>query len=224
LLSGTEIGRDTVIKVLVGANSIVELSRLEAAVRSAHSFKLVSSSLGRDALRQQLSDTQADVLLGCGVFDDLEESQRPDHDLKTIARVLLVPESEFGLALAAIQTEDSTLRGVLPLWATDREIQTAVEAAATGLLVLHPDVTEHVAKASDAPSRRSSPLEQSMSPRESEILNLLASGLGNKEIARLLKISDHTVKFHVTSIFNKLGVSSRTEAVAIGIRRGLVVL
>jgi DNA-binding NarL/FixJ family response regulator len=63
-----------------------------------------------------------------------------------------------------------------------------------------------------------------MSPRESEILNLLASGLGNKEIARLLKISDHTVKFHVTSIFNKLGVSSRTEAVAIGIHRGLIVL
>jgi two-component system, NarL family, response regulator YdfI len=128
------------------------------------------------------------------------------------------------LALAAVQTEDSTLRGVLPMWATDREIHKAVEAAATGLLVIHPDVAEYVAKATDARSSRSSPLRQSMSPRESEILNLLASGLANKEIARLLKISDHTVKFHVTSIFNKLGVSNRTEAVAIGIRRGLVVV
>jgi len=220
-----EIGRDTVIKVLVGANSTVELNRLEAAVRWAPSLKLVGSSLGSTSLRQQLSRIQADVLLVCGVLDDLAESELPDRDSKAIPTVLLVPDSEFALALTGIQTQDSTLRGVLPMWATDREIQAAVEAAATGLLVLHPDIAERVAKTSDTPSSSlSTPFGQSISPRESEILNLLASGLGNKEIARQLKISDHTVKFHITSIFNKLGVSSRAEAVAIGIRRGLVVL
>jgi DNA-binding CsgD family transcriptional regulator len=66
--------------------------------------------------------------------------------------------------------------------------------------------------------------EQVLSPRESEILGLLASGLGNKEIAWRLKISEHTVKFHITSVFNKLSVSSRAEAVATGIRRGLISL
>jgi DNA-binding NarL/FixJ family response regulator len=111
------------------------------------------------------------------------------------------------------------------MWATSREIQAAVEAAANGMLVFHPDVAEHVAKTSNTPPRASSvSLGQHLSPRESEILNLLAAGLGNKEIAWRLKISDHTVKFHVTSIFNKLGASSRAEAVAIGIRRGLIVL
>jgi len=65
---------------------------------------------------------------------------------------------------------------------------------------------------------------QALSPREGEILNLLAAGLGNKEIAWQLKISEHTVKFHVTSIFNKLGASTRAEAVALGMRRGLIVL
>jgi DNA-binding NarL/FixJ family response regulator len=86
-------------------------------------------------------------------------------------------------------------------------------------------VAEHVARTSDAPLRPSSAsLEQQLSPREGEILNFLAAGLENKEIAQRLGISDHTVKFHVTSIFNKLSVSNRTEAVAVGIRRGLIVL
>lgn len=67
-------------------------------------------------------------------------------------------------------------------------------------------------------------LELQLSPRESEVLNLLAAGLGNKEIAWRLKISEHTVKFHVTSIFNKLNASGRAEAVAIGVRHGLILL
>ncbi len=53
---------------------------------------------------------------------------------------------------------------------------------------------------------------------------MLAGGLANKEIAARLAISDHTVKFHVASILGKLGVSTRTEAVSLGIRRGLVLL
>jgi DNA-binding NarL/FixJ family response regulator len=53
---------------------------------------------------------------------------------------------------------------------------------------------------------------------------MLAAGLANKGIAARLSISEHTVKFHVASILGKLGVSSRTEAVTVGIRRGLVML
>ena len=65
-------------------------------------------------------------------------------------------------------------------------------------------------------------LREALTPRESEVLQMLASGLGNKEIAAKLAISEHTVKFHVASILGKLGASSRTEAVSLGIRRGLV--
>jgi len=136
-----------------------------------------------------------------------------------------VAEPEFTTALAAMQATDPALRGVLPAWASAKEIEIAIEAAAAGLLVLHPDVVEHLATTSGTPSRASSAAPgQQLSPRESEILNLLAAGLGNKEIAWRLKISDHTVKFHVTSIFNKLNASSRAEAVAIGVRRGLIIL
>ena len=63
-----------------------------------------------------------------------------------------------------------------------------------------------------------------LTKREREVLQMLAAGLGNKEIAAKLNISDHTAKFHVGSILGKLGAASRTEAVALGIRRGLVLL
>ena len=65
---------------------------------------------------------------------------------------------------------------------------------------------------------------QPLTARETEVLGMLADGLGNKIIAARLGISAHTAKFHVASIMAKLGAGSRTEAVTIGMRRGLVVI
>ncbi|HBY93115.1 MAG TPA: helix-turn-helix transcriptional regulator [Chloroflexi bacterium] len=70
----------------------------------------------------------------------------------------------------------------------------------------------------------SEPLDEPLTARETEVLQLLAQGLANKQIAAALQISEHTVKFHVSSIYAKLGVTNRTEAVGLGVRRGLVVL
>jgi DNA-binding CsgD family transcriptional regulator len=64
--------------------------------------------------------------------------------------------------------------------------------------------------------------EPALTPRELEILRLIADGEGNKSIAGILEISEHTVKFHISSIFEKLQAFSRTEAVRAGIIRGLV--
>ena len=224
------------IRVLVTAGSAVELAGLEALVRSASSLEWVGSNLGRAGLDHRLGDTQPDVLLqsiGAGEFEKLRVSSAATESVPT---VVLAPESEFGTVFAALQ--DSAVLGFLPRWASPGEIEAAVEAAAAGLVVLHPDVAEHLRLASEAgedrpadapmlepPGRAPGGLPaQQLSPRESEVLNLLAAGLGNKEIAWRLKISEHTVKFHVTSIFNKLNASGRAEAVAIGIRRGLIVL
>ncbi len=68
------------------------------------------------------------------------------------------------------------------------------------------------------------PLYEALTPRELEVLEALAEGMPNRAIALRLGISEHTVKFHVSSIFGKLGAGNRTEAVRCGVRRGLITL
>jgi DNA-binding NarL/FixJ family response regulator len=65
---------------------------------------------------------------------------------------------------------------------------------------------------------------EELTAREIEVLRMLAEGFANKEIASRLGISDHTVKFHISSILAKLGASTRTEAVTLGVRKGLILL
>ena len=67
-------------------------------------------------------------------------------------------------------------------------------------------------------------LYEALTPREREVLEVLAQGLSNRAIASRLAISEHTVKFHVSSIFAKLGAENRTDAVRRGVRLGLIVL
>ncbi len=109
------------------------------------------------------------------------------------------------------------IRGVLPRDASTSEIAAAIEAAAAGLVVLHPEAV-------DATPVRAVPQGEPLSPREVEVLRLVADGLSNKIIAYQLNISEHTVKFHLNSILSKMRAGSRTEAVMLGLRRGLIPL
>jgi NarL family two-component system response regulator YdfI len=116
------------------------------------------------------------------------------------------------------------VKAILPVGASAGEIVAAIRAAAMGLVVLAPELVEDVF----VPSSRTSivprvPL-QALTAREVEVLEMLALGLGNKAIAARLGISEHTVKFHLSSIFTKLDASSRTQAVAMGVRLGLILL
>jgi DNA-binding NarL/FixJ family response regulator len=114
---------------------------------------------------------------------------------------------------------------VLPSGVEGPQLVAAIEAAAAGLVVLDAAVVETLLHApSSAPSRASDTLAEALTPRELEVLRLVAAGLGNKEVASRLEISEHTVKFHVASIMGKLGASSRTEAVSLGIRHGLIMI
>ncbi len=97
----------------------------------------------------------------------------------------------------------------------------AVHAVAQGLVVLDPTLAGAIFPGAGEPPR---PQVEDLTPRESEVLQLLAEGLPNKTIALQLGISDHTVKFHVNAILGKLGAQSRTEAVVRATRLGLIVL
>ena len=74
------------------------------------------------------------------------------------------------------------------------------------------------------PPNEADELIERLTPRETEILEQLAQGLANKQIALELGISEHTVKFHVSSIYAKLGVTNRMEAVRTGLQLGLITL
>jgi DNA-binding NarL/FixJ family response regulator len=110
------------------------------------------------------------------------------------------------------------VRGLLPRDAAEPEIAAAIQAVAAGLYFVHPRFLEMLQ------SRPVRELEEPLTPRELEVLRLVAEGVPNKEIAFRLGISEHTVKFHVASLLDKLHAGSRTEAVSIGIRAGLVLL
>ena len=101
------------------------------------------------------------------------------------------------------------------------ELRLALEAGDAGLVLLHPTTARGLLSALIPPARLDYEQER-LTARETEVLRLLSEGLGNKEIAARLAISEHTAKFHISSILSKLSVASRTEAVSQGIRRGLI--
>ena len=141
------------------------------------------------------------------------------------AVLLLIDELET----PALQNLPFPTWGLLPIDAAPEELAAAVAALNEGLLVGEPHLMEAVFKVPvRAKERQELGLwdgpQEPLTLRESEVLQLLAQGLANKQIALSLGISEHTVKFHVSSIYSKLGASSRTEAVSIGARLGLVVL
>lgn len=119
-----------------------------------------------------------------------------------------------------VAMHDVRARAVLARDASGDEIVAAVVAVAAGLVAVQPQT---LAANGEFEPPVFDDVEQ-LSPREIEVLGQLARGAGNKQIATALMISEHTVKFHLASIFAKLGVSSRTEAVTHGVRRGLIML
>jgi DNA-binding NarL/FixJ family response regulator len=151
-----------------------------------------------------------DVGPGSSGLERLAEAE--PRGLRVLA--VLADESQAPDALGA------GARGVVRRDVDAPRLAAALQALARGLLVLDPAMAESVLR--PRPSAVA-PLEP-LTPREHEVLQLLAEGLSNKRIAARLGISDHTAKFHVNAIFGKLGAQSRTEALAQAIRLGLVLL
>jgi DNA-binding CsgD family transcriptional regulator len=111
--------------------------------------------------------------------------------------------------LVTLGLMDDRSRGALPREADAAQIDAAIRAVAAGLIVRAP-----AARDSGFGAMRESDGQALLTPREAEVLGALAEGMTNKAIARRLDISLHTVKFHIESLFRKLGARTRTEAVA----------
>jgi DNA-binding NarL/FixJ family response regulator len=114
------------------------------------------------------------------------------------------------------------VRAVLRPDASGGEILAAIQAAAAGMAAVDPGDLESLIGAG-APQLAAEPAT-ALTARELEVLRMLADGAANKTIAWKLGISEHTVKFHVAQILAKLNAGTRTEAVTLGIRQGLILL
>ncbi len=158
------------------------------------------------------AELRADVLLLAGLpLEDVEELPGPT--------LLLSDDSRQAVLL---QSLGLTGWGVLPPDAGAEQLAAGIQAVAQGLAVIPagsaaPSLTKPPVEVSD-------PLQEPLTARELEVLQLVSQGLPNKLIARRLGISEHTVKFHVSSTYAKLGAASRTEAVSLAARRGLISL
>ena len=158
--------------------------------------------------------SEADVVL-VAHEDLLEETASAVSDDSTQAIVLLSEDDHF---VSRLRTLPLRGWGVVPPDAAPEELGAAVTAAAQGLIVLPKPLTERLLH---------EPVEELSEPltaREREVLELLSQGFSNRLIAGELHISEHTVKFHISSLYAKLAVSNRAEAVSQGARRGLISL
>lgn len=212
-------------RVLVAASSPVVRAGLEALLASSPALQVVGKAPGPAMLAQQVAELAPDVIL-------LDLETREDDPTPVLRSLGEGPAAPAIVVLGddvrepwAADVLRAGARAVLPRQAAPEEIVGAVEAAAAGLIALHPAAAESIWSLLPAPVRTTvAPAGQALTPREIEVLGMMAEGLGNKTIARRLGISEHTVKFNVGSILTKLNASSRTEAVTLGARQGLIML
>src|SRR6266851_384549 len=198
------------------------------------------------SIRQKLASGQSLGMLVVGEAARPAEfaDELPDIDVIVLAEEGLLEELQRAVggnrtpALVVLSSNNNRLMtmlnalaphgwAVVPADASTAQLQAAVAAAAQGLIALPTLLAEQlleqrgVVALSDIDTALP---DEALTTREREVLELLSRGLPNKLIARRLQISEHTVKFHVSSIYAKLGATSRTDAVSRGVRRGLITL
>jgi DNA-binding NarL/FixJ family response regulator len=161
-------------------------------------------SLVKSSPDLMVTDSYADVVLAA----------MPLEEVAPAAAVVLLGEGEW-----SSRAVRQGVRAILPPDAPAAEILAAIEAAAVGLAAVDPRELEALMSAG-------TPVESEMplTARELEVLRMMAEGAANKAIAWKLGISENTVKFHVAQILGKLNAGTRTEAVTMGIRRGLILV
>lgn len=157
------------------------------------------------------------ILWDCGSDAENTRDPRQRSALEMRTPILALAQDEQ----AARAVWRANVRGVLNRRASAIQIASALESVSNGLLVLDPAFRLLLSPTSTESGDETT---ESLTPREMQVMQLLARGLANKTIAQELEISEHTVKFHVNSILAKLGAESRTDAVVRAMRLGLVTL
>lgn len=199
-------------RVLVVAGNLLARSGLAALLNN--DTHVVGQVSGGKTLNSDLDVYRPDL-----VVIDLDRDKVPDLSLLAdMPLVVLVPDHDT--AADALSTLNRSAYGVLLPDAAPSQLVAAIHAVLDGLVVLDPALAVDLLPQ----PTEAVPLLDELTPREREVLQLLAQGLPNKTIAQKLDISPNTVKFHINGVFSKLGAQSRTEAVVRGTQLGLILL
>lgn len=188
----------------------------------------------RIGLREMLAEHPAIRVTGeAAALDDVNENETEVVVLASVSSVRWDEKRSFAVLFLTDDVEsvrgmlNTNLRawGILSADASGDELAAGIVAVAEGLWVGAPGLVEglmRLPKGGEGLGEES--LMEPLTARELEVLQLMAQGLANKQIALALTISEHTVKFHLSSLYAKMGISSRTEAVRRGIELGLISL
>lgn len=193
------------IRVFIIAQSIVTQAGLTALL--SPDLEIAGSAIRPASISSAIAASDATVIL-------IEQDAIADISEVEIPILLLLDDSS-----AIAEYLQLNVRSILPSDVSREQLIEAIKTTSAGLTVLHPDLVDSLL----VPTMRSSE-PAPLTPREIEVLRMLAEGMGNKAIAQHLNLSEHTVKFHISSIFSKLDVSSRTEAVILGAKQGWILL
>jgi len=211
------------VRVAVIADSPQVRASLQALVEASPALRFAGSAADAEMLADCLAGSVPNVVV-IDVEPEASDTLKAGFDLGHVpsALVLLTDEADSDWILDALP---GGATAILPRDAMPGEIVASIEAAAAGLYVLSPEILGRLLGARKPLRRAASGVPfEILTLREIEVLAMLAEGLGNKEIARQLDISDNTVKFHLSSIFGKLGATNRTEAVMFGMRHGFIMV
>jgi len=197
--------------------------RLERQLRGAPGITVAGMVDDLHGLAGVVEQAPVDAVLA----DTPSRAQLKDWQLRHpgLPVIVLVDAADVEDALDALYAGAAA---ILPRSAVRAQIAAAIEAAISGLVIVPHDLLATLLDPRSPDAGAPLPIEAGakmrLTPRELDVLAAMADGASNKAIARRLGISFHTAKFHVGSILGKLGAASRAEAVAMGIRRGLVLL
>ena len=198
------------IRVLLEVASPALRAGLSALLSSDKTIKVLNDSMQDDA--------EADVIVTSASrasFTETSTRLSTTHELDSVSTAAILFLND-GPPNVREMRRSARVWGILPADASAEELSAAVHALSQGLIV----GTSQLLFEAESEPLSSGPLTE----REAEVLGLLSQGLANKQIAATLGISEHTVKFHVSSIYTKLNVTNRTEAVRAGLRGGWIVL
>ena len=198
------------IRVLLEIPSPALRAGLRALLSADSTLKIVNDSLEEES--------EADVVITSASHTSFSgRSLNTSNEFDSVSSAATLLLSDDSLNVREMRRA-ARVWGILPTDASAEELTAAIHALAQGLIV----GTSTLLFESDYENE---PLSHGpLTDRESEVLGLVAKGLANKQIAVALGISEHTVKFHVSSIYSKLNVTNRTEAVREGLRGGWVAL